>query len=172
MKMLKFMCAATLALAVGATTPLYAQHGDHDRDHRGDKDRHEDHGRGHGDHGRDRHDFDHGRDHGRGEHRDFREDRRDDHHFEREEHEGHHYGRISDEHYHRYFGREHRFRIHRPLIIAGHPRFQYGGYWFVIGQPLPRGWRYDDDVYVDYIDGGYYMCSPAHPHVRIVLNIL
>ena len=62
--------------------------------------------------------------------------------------------------------------IERPVIVAGHPRFQYDGYWFAIARPLPPGWRYTDQVYVDYVDNNYYVCSPVHPGVRISINIL
>jgi len=110
---------------------------------------------------------DHGDDRGKDKDRHERREVRDRH----EEHERH-YGRISDDHWHSHFGREHRFVIARPVIVEGRPRFQYGGYWFVIGRPLPPGWRYSDEVYVDYIDGGYYMCSPVHPGVHISINIL
>jgi hypothetical protein len=70
------------------------------------------------------------------------------------------------------FGREHVFVINRPVIVAGVPRFQYGGYWFAIGQPWPTGWAYTDQVYVDYINGGYYLLSPVHPGVQISINVV
>jgi hypothetical protein len=84
----------------------------------------------------------------------------------------HHRRYIPEEHFRGHFGREHRFVIVRPVVVAGHPRFQYGGYWFVIGRPLPPGWRYSDEVYVDYINDGYYMCSPVHPGIHISVDIL
>lgn len=172
MKLIRYGLAAALALAVGVTVPAFAQH-DHDGDHHGkDKDRHEKQvvRERHDDH--ERHEAREHEDHGRHEG------------FER--HEAHerpvvverrvvvdrHYGRISDVRWHEHFGREHRFVIARPVIVEGRPRFQYGGYWFVIGHPLPPGWRYTDEVYVDYINGGYFMCSPVHPGVHISINVL
>ncbi len=141
--------AAVLALAVGATAFALEKH-DHDRD---DDSRH---GRGHHD------DWD------RRDHR-----REHDERFERfEEHREHHHRRIPEEHFRAHFGRAHWFVISRPVIVAGHPRFQYDGYWFVIGRPLPPGWRYSDRVYVDYYEDNYYMYSPAHPGVRISVDIL
>ena len=80
--------------------------------------------------------------------------------------------RIPEEHFRAHFGREHRFVIVRPVIVAGHPRFQYDGYWFAIARPLPPGWHYTDQVYVDYVDNNYYVLSPVHPGVRISINIL
>lgn len=79
--------------------------------------------------------------------------------------------RIEEANWHAHFGREHRF-IYRPVIVEGRPRFHYGGYWFVVARPLPPGWRYTDEVYVDYVDGGYVMCSPVHPGVHISIDIL
>jgi hypothetical protein len=192
MKLIRFSFAALLALAVGASVPAFAQHdrdggsrheknkdkdkGKHndkraregsgerhyDRDRHADRERHEDHVRRevreHHDNGR----------HEGWERRDWAHERRE--HEEWAERHHHHY--IREEHYVAYFGPVHRFRIVQPVIVAGRPRFQYGGYWFVIGRPLPPGWYYTDEVYVDYIDSGYYMLSPAHPGVRISIDIL
>ena len=81
-------------------------------------------------------------------------------------------GRIPDDRFRAHFGREHRFRINRPTIVAGYPRFQYGGYWFGFIDPWPADWYYTDDVYVDYVDGGYYLYNPARPGVRIAINVV
>jgi hypothetical protein len=175
MKLIRYGFAAILALAVGVTMPAYAQH-DHDGDshHGRDKDK----GREHREAAHERHEERHEA-HERHEAREWHDNGRHEgwERHEAREHERHefaerHYGRIDDHHWHEHFGREHRFVIERPVIVAGHPRFQYGGYWFVIGRPLPPGWRYTDEVYVDYIDGGYFMCSPRHPGVHISINIL
>ena len=152
----------------------HARREDHDRhevrDRREDHDRHEAR-EWHGD--RDRHEArEFHEDHGR--HEGWDHDRRDWGH-ERREHEEwaelHHRHYIREDRFVAYFGYGHRFRIVRPVIVAGHARFRYGGYWFVLARPLPPGWDYDDDVYVDYIDDGYYMCSPAHPGIRISVDI-
>jgi hypothetical protein len=81
-------------------------------------------------------------------------------------------GRIPDDRFRANFGREHTFHIGRPVIVEGTPRFQYGGYWFVIAQPWPVGWAYTDVVYVDYVGGGYYLLSPVHPGVQISINVI
>ena len=164
MKLIRLILMALLVIAVSAAIPAVAQH-DHDGDrHEQDRDDDRDnagdgHGRGNA-YGHEKH-----------EDRDWHHER--DARFVRyEEHEGHHHRRIPEEHFRAHFGREHRFVIVRPVIVAGHPRFQYDGYWFAIAAPLPRGWRYSDEVYVDYVDDNYYVCSPAHPGVHISINIL
>jgi len=50
-------------------------------------------------------------------------------------------------------------------------RFQYGGYWFGFNRPWPSGWDYNDDVYVVYEGGGYYLYNLRHPGIRITLNL-
>ncbi len=81
-------------------------------------------------------------------------------------------GHIPDDRFRANFGRQHTFTIGHPVIVEGTPRFQYGGYWFVIAQPWPVGWAYTDVVYVDYIDGGYFLLSPVHPGVQIAINVI
>src|SRR5579864_6495690 len=80
-------------------------------------------------------------------------------------------GRIPEDRFRANFGSVHVFVINRPVIVEGHPRFQYGGYWFGFGEPWPGGWAYTDNVYVDYMDGGYYLYNRVHPGVRISINI-
>ncbi len=81
-------------------------------------------------------------------------------------------GRIPEDRFRTNFGREHLFVIRRPVIVEGAPRFQYGGYWFAFGAPWPVAWSYSDNVYVDYIDGGYYLYNPVHPGIRILVNVM
>jgi hypothetical protein len=59
----------------------------------------------------------------------------------------------------------------RPEMIGGYNRFHYGGYWFGYNQAWPAGWDYNDNCYVEYIDGAYYMSNLRHPGVRLSLNI-
>jgi hypothetical protein len=80
--------------------------------------------------------------------------------------------RIPDDKFRAHFGAEHRFRIGHPTIVEGRPRFSYGGYSFVMVDPWPVGWAYTDMVYVDFIDGAYYLINPVHPGVRIVVNVV
>ena len=84
---------------------------------------------------------------------------------------GNHYGRISDTSYRAHFGRGHSFHMIRPQMIGGYNRFQYGGYWFGFNQGWPVGWSYDDTVYVEYVDGAYYLCDLRFPGIQISLSM-
>jgi flagellar motor protein MotB len=79
------------------------------------------------------------------------------------------HGRISDAHYASNFGSGHRFHVSQSDYQ--HRRFSYGGYSFGFVDPWPSDWAYTDDVYVLYVDNGYYMYNPAHPGVRISISI-
>jgi hypothetical protein len=81
-------------------------------------------------------------------------------------------GRIPDERFQSNFGREHYFRIGEPVLVGGYSRFQYGGYWFGFVEPWPVGWYYTDDVYIDYVDGGYYMYDPYYPGARFAISVV
>jgi hypothetical protein len=80
-------------------------------------------------------------------------------------------GRIPDDRFRSNFGRGHTFRM-SPMMVGGYSRFQYGGYWFGFVQPWPVDWYYTDDVYVDYIDGGYYLCDPYYPDARVSISVV
>jgi hypothetical protein len=56
-------------------------------------------------------------------------------------------------------------------MIGGYQRFQYDGYWFGFNEGWPLGWDYNDDVYVDYVGGAYYMYNRRHPGIHITLNL-
>ena len=84
---------------------------------------------------------------------------------------GHHYGRIPDNRYRANFGHGHWFRIGRPRFVNGYHRFQYSGFWFGYNEPWPPGWNYSDDVYVEYIEGGYYLYNRRHPGIHLTLNL-
>jgi len=81
-------------------------------------------------------------------------------------------GRIPDERFHASFGHEHVFSIGTPVLVGGYSRFQYGGFWFGFVQPWPDGWYYTDDVYIDYVDGGYYMYNPYYPGARFSISVV
>jgi hypothetical protein len=81
-------------------------------------------------------------------------------------------GRIPDDRFRSNFGREHSFRIGEPVMVGGYSRFQYGGYWFGFAEPWPVGWYYTDDVYIDYVDGGYYMYDPYYPGARFAISVV
>jgi hypothetical protein len=81
-------------------------------------------------------------------------------------------GRIPDDRFRSNFGRGHEFRIGTPILVGGYSRFQYGGYSFGFIQPWPVGWYYTDDVYVDFIDGQYYLINPYYPGVQLGINVV
>lgn len=79
---------------------------------------------------------------------------------------------IPDEKFRASFGRQHTFVVSRPVIVEGQPRFQYSGYWFTIVDPWPSEWLYTDQVYVDYIDGEYFLFDLLHPEVRVAVFVV
>ena len=81
-------------------------------------------------------------------------------------------GRIPDDRFRASFGEGHRFVIRAPVMVGGYSRFQYGGFWFGFVQPWPVDWYYTDDVYVDYYNGGYYLCNPYYPGARVSISVV
>ena len=81
-------------------------------------------------------------------------------------------GRIPDDRFRSNFGRGHDFHMGNPVLVGGYSRFQYGGFWFGFVQPWPSGWYYTDDVYIDYVDGGYYMYNPYYPGARFSISVV
>jgi hypothetical protein len=81
-------------------------------------------------------------------------------------------GHIPDDKFKSHFGRSHTVVIRQPVMVGGQPRFQFGGYWFVISDPWPAGWLYTDDCYIDYVDGEYVLIDLAHPGVQIALVVV
>jgi len=85
--------------------------------------------------------------------------------------------RIPEDRFRAHFGRGHWFRVHRdPIIVVdGYPRFQHEGCWFSLVDPWPeywsRTWYETDDVYVDYVNDGYYMYNRRHPGIAIAVNV-
>lgn len=77
--------------------------------------------------------------------------------------------RIADSYFRAYYGRNHYFRVYRQpfRIVDGSPRFQFNGYWFSSVDPYPEywgpNWYQNDDVYVDYVNDGYYLFNRRYP---------
>jgi hypothetical protein len=90
---------------------------------------------------------------------------------------GYHGYRIPDDRFRGYFGRDHGFRIYGLpfLVVGGYPRFQYHGYWLSAVDPWPEDWGNDwydnDDVYITYVDNGYYLYNRRYPNVGIAISI-
>jgi hypothetical protein len=63
-------------------------------------------------------------------------------------------------------------------MYMGYPRFEYGGYSFLLLDPWPENWPdtwYEsDDLYIDYdnYDQGYYLYNRRDPQVRLAVAIL
>lgn len=81
-------------------------------------------------------------------------------------------GRIPDDRFRAQFGRSHTFRAQRPVVVEGQPRFEYGGYTFVLVDPWPQDWAYTDDCYIDDVDGDYFLYDLLHPGMRIALFVV
>ncbi len=79
--------------------------------------------------------------------------------------------RIPEDRFRAQFGREHHFVMHRPEVVEGRPRFQYGGYAFVLVDRWPPEWAYSDDCYIDDIDGEYFLFNSRHPEERLTLEL-
>ncbi len=90
---------------------------------------------------------------------------------------GYHGYRVPDARYRGYFGSGHAFLIRGLpfMVVGGFPRFQYNGYWLSVVDPWPQQWGNDwydnDQVYVDYSDGGYYLYNRSYPGVGIAVSI-
>jgi hypothetical protein len=104
---------------------------------------------------------------------------RDWQHEHRNWHErgGYHGYRIPEDRFRAHFGRGHWFRVHEvPVIVVERsPRFQFGGYWFSVVDPCPETWSpvwyRTDDIYIDYVNDGYYMYNRQHPGIAIAVNV-
>jgi len=85
--------------------------------------------------------------------------------------------RIPNARYRSSFGPSHSFRMYSfPLmVVSGYPRFQYGGLWFSVMDPWPEywsdNWYGNDDLYVEFYMGGYYLRNRMHPLDRMALTV-
>jgi hypothetical protein len=76
--------------------------------------------------------------------------------------------RIREEDFRSHFGDEHHFHVER----RDDRRFRYSGYWFEFSDPWPADWDYADDVYIDDIDGEYYLVDSVHPGFRLLVIVV
>jgi hypothetical protein len=81
-------------------------------------------------------------------------------------------GHIPDDKFHSSFGRQHAFVVSRPTVVGGQPQFVYGGYTFNMIDAWPADWSYSDQVYVDYVDGQYFLYDLAHPGVTVAVVVV
>ena len=84
---------------------------------------------------------------------------------------------IPEARYTGYLGPDHTFRMNSyPMVmVGGYPRFQYGGFSFSVVDPWPEYWSNDwynnDDMYIDYSGGGYYLHNRMYPQDRIAIAV-
>jgi len=85
--------------------------------------------------------------------------------------------RVPEDRFRAYWGSNHYFRIFRlPMIfVGGYPRFRYDGYWVTFIDPWPGDWAANwyetDDVYIDYVNDGYYLYDRLYPGIPIAVTI-
>jgi hypothetical protein len=71
------------------------------------------------------------------------------------------------------FGHQHTFHVQRTQIVnISQPVVVYGGYSFELVEAWPVDWGFDDEVYIDYVDDGYYLFDPFHPGIRIAVFVV
>ena len=60
-------------------------------------------------------------------------------------------------------------------MVGGYPRFQYDGFWFSMVDPWPGDWSADwydtDEVYVEYVDNGYYLFDRRYPRMGVAISV-
>jgi hypothetical protein len=91
---------------------------------------------------------------------------------QRNEQAGNRGRRIPDDQFRTHFGREHHFRVQREQVVnVSQPVVVYGGYSWQLAEPWPSDWSYNDDCYIDEVDGQYFMFDALHPGIRIAVFI-
>jgi hypothetical protein len=90
-----------------------------------------------------------------------------------EQHQAQRGKRIPDDKFRASFGRQHTFHVQRTQVVnTSQPVIVYGGYSFELVEAWPLDWGFDDDVYIDYVDDGYYLFDPLHPGIRIAVFVV
>jgi hypothetical protein len=91
---------------------------------------------------------------------------------DRNEHAGNRGRRIPDDQFRTHFGHEHHFHVQREQVVnVSQPVVVYGGYSWQLAEPWPSDWSYDDDCYIDEVDGEYFLFDDFHPGIRIAVFI-
>jgi hypothetical protein len=81
--------------------------------------------------------------------------------------------RLPDDQFRAHFGREHRFHVDRQRIVnVSQPVVVYGGYSFQLVDAWPSDWSYDDDCYIDDVNGEYFLFDALHPGIRIAVFLI
>lgn len=80
---------------------------------------------------------------------------------------------IPDDQFRAHFGRQHTFHVQRAQVVnVSQPVIVYGGYSFQLVEAWPADWGFDDDCYVDYVDGEYFLFDALHPGMRIAVFVI
>lgn len=86
---------------------------------------------------------------------------------------GEHGKRIPDDKFRAHFGRQHTFHVQRERVInVSQPVVVYGGYSFQLVEAWPLDWGFDDDCYIDYVDGEYFLFNAFRPGIRIAVFVV
>ena len=81
--------------------------------------------------------------------------------------------KIPDDKFRANFGRQHTFKVQRTQVInVSQPVVVYSGYSFQLVDAWPVDWGFDDDCYIDYVDGEYFLFNAFHPGVRIAVFVV
>jgi DNA mismatch repair ATPase MutL len=90
-----------------------------------------------------------------------------------EQHQAQRGKRIPDDKFRASFGHQHTFHVQRTQVVnTSQPVVVFGGYSFELVEAWPVDWGFDDDVYVDYVDDGYYLFDVLHPGIRIAVFVV
>lgn len=81
-------------------------------------------------------------------------------------HNGERGRRLGREEFRAHFGPEHRFR---PVFFGAYDGFFFGDFEFAFIDPYPVYWGEDAVIYVDDIDGAYFVYNPVYPGIRIAV---
>jgi hypothetical protein len=80
---------------------------------------------------------------------------------------------IPEEKFRASFGRQHTFRVQRTQVINNpQPVVVFAGYSFQFIDPWPAAWAFDDDCYIEYVDGEYFLFDVLHPEVRVAVFVV
>jgi hypothetical protein len=81
--------------------------------------------------------------------------------------------RIPDDKFRAHFGRQHTFHVQRTQVINNpQPVVVFGGYSFQLIDVWPAEWAFDDDCYIDYVDGEYFLFDAFHPGIRVAVFVV
>ncbi len=80
---------------------------------------------------------------------------------------------IPEEKFRSSFGRPHTFHVQRTQIINNpQPIIFVSGYQFQLVDPWPAEWAYEDDCYIEYVDGEYFLFNAFHPGIRVTVFVI